>query len=54
MKSRKETDLILIDNPQMFNNPISFGDKASGEVNAMVIFEFKRPGDVAHQKQNGL
>ncbi|MCT4198122.1 hypothetical protein HZP19_10135 [Elizabethkingia anophelis] len=50
MKSRKETDLILIDNPQMFNNPISFGDKASGEVNAMVIFEFKRPGDVAHQK----
>lgn len=50
MKSRKETDLILIDNPQMFNNPISFGDKASGEVNSMVIFEFKRPGDVAHQK----
>ncbi len=49
-KSRKETDLILIDNPQMFNNPISFGDKASGEVNSMVIFEFKRPGDVAHQK----
>lgn len=49
-KSRKETDLILIDNPEMFNNPISFGDKASGEVNSMVIFEFKRPGDVAHQK----
>ncbi len=51
MKSRKETDLILIDNPQMFNNPISFGDKASGEVNSMVIFEFKRPGDVAYQKK---
>lgn len=50
MKSRKETDLILIDNPPMFNNPISFGDKSSGEVNSMVIFEFKRPGDVAHQK----
>jgi len=49
-KSRKETDLILIDNPEMFNNPISFGDKASGEVNSMVIFEFKRPGDIAHQK----
>lgn len=49
-KSRKETDLILIDNPQMFNNPISFGDRASGEVNSMVIFEFKRPGDIAHQK----
>lgn len=50
MKSRKETDLILIDNPPMFDNPISFGDKSSGEVNSMVIFEFKRPGDVAHQK----
>ena len=50
VKSRKETDLILIDNPQMFDNPISFGDKASGDVNSMVIFEFKRPGDVAHQK----
>lgn len=50
IKSRKETDLILIDNPQMFDNPISFGDKASGEVSSMVIFEFKRPGDVAHQK----
>ncbi len=50
IKSRKETDLIMIENPQMFNNPISFGDKASGEVNSMVIFEFKRPGDVAHQK----
>lgn len=51
VKSRKETDLILIDNPQMFDNPISFGDKASGEVNSLVIFEFKRPGDVAHQKK---
>lgn len=50
IKSRKETDLILVDNPKMFDNPISFGDKASGEINSMVIFEFKRPGDVAHQK----
>ncbi|KFF22355.1 hypothetical protein [Chryseobacterium sp. JM1] len=50
IKSRKETDLILVDNPPMFDNPISFGDRNSGEVNSMVIFEFKRPGDVAHQK----
>lgn len=50
LSSRKETDLIMIDNPQMFDNPISFGDKASGDVNSMVIFEFKRPGEVAHQK----
>jgi hypothetical protein len=51
VKSSKEPDLVLTDSPQMFNNPISFGDKVSGEVNSMVIFEFKRPGDVAHQKK---
>ena len=50
-KSSKELDLILLDKPQMFDNPISFGDKSSGEVNSMVIFEFKRPGDIAHQKR---
>ena len=50
IKSRKEPDLLLTDNPAMFDNPISFGNKASGEVNSMVIFEFKRPGQVAHQK----
>ncbi|WP_407848005.1 hypothetical protein [Chryseobacterium sp. KCF3-3] len=50
VNSRKELDLVMVDNPTMFNNPISFGDKNSGEVNSMVIFEFKRPGDVAHQK----
>ena len=49
-KSRKEADLILMDNPEMFDNPIGFGDRNSGEINSMVIFEFKRPGDVAHQK----
>ncbi|WP_035671724.1 hypothetical protein [Flavobacterium sp. 83] len=49
--SRKELDLVLVNNPQMFDNPISFGDKNSGEVNSMVIFEFKRPGDIAHQKR---
>ena len=54
MKSRKETDLILIDNPQMFNNPISFGDKASGEVNAMVILNLKDPEMLLIKKQNGL
>lgn len=51
VKSRKELDLIMVENPQMFDNPISFGDKNSGEVNSMVIFEFKRPGDIAHQKR---
>lgn len=51
VKSSKEPDLILTENPYMFDNPISFGDKSSGEVNSMVIFEFKRPGDIAHQKR---
>ncbi|WP_159474770.1 hypothetical protein [Chryseobacterium sp. 18068] len=51
VNSRKELDLVMVDNPEMFNNPISFGDKNSGEVSSMVIFEFKRPGDVAHQKK---
>jgi hypothetical protein len=49
--SRKELDLLLLDNPPMFDNPISFGDRSSGEINSMVIFEFKRPGDTAHQKR---
>lgn len=50
-KSRKEADLLMVDTPKMFDNPISFGDRSSGEVNSMVIFEFKRPGDIAHQKR---
>lgn len=49
--SRKELDLVMLDNPQMFDNPISFGDRSSGEISSMVIFEFKRPGDTAHQKR---
>ena len=35
----------------MVDNRISFGDKDSGEIGTMVIFEFKRPGDTAHQKK---
>lgn len=43
-RSSKEPDLL------MFDNPISFGNESSGEITSMVIFEFKRPGDTAHQK----
>ncbi|MFV0420161.1 MAG: hypothetical protein ACK5KT_15710 [Dysgonomonas sp.] len=43
-KSRKEPDLL------MFNNPICFGENNIGEITSMVIFEFKRPGEIAHQK----
>lgn len=49
-KSRKEPDLLMIDRPPMFDNPISFAPEHSGEISSMVVFEFKRPGQVAHQK----
>ncbi|MDR1881427.1 MAG: hypothetical protein LBR26_01420 [Prevotella sp.] len=44
-KSSQKPDLM------MFDNPISYGDANAGEISSMVIFEFKRPGDVAHQKK---
>lgn len=49
-KSRLETDIVMVDKPKMFDNPISFGAESSGEISSMVIFEFKRPGETAHQK----
>ncbi|MCF6404327.1 hypothetical protein L3C95_15630 [Chitinophaga filiformis] len=49
-KSRKEPDLLMIDHPPMFDNPISFAPEHSGEISSMVVFEFKRPGEIAHQK----
>ncbi len=53
-KSSKEPDIICLqENPQMFDNPIGFGDKSNGELNSLVIFEFKRPGETAHQKNKG-
>lgn len=49
-KSSKEPDIIMLEEkPMMFDNPIGFGDKSNGELNSMVIFEFKRPGETAHQ-----
>jgi hypothetical protein len=39
--SRKAADIA------MFDNPIGLGDKESGDISSLVIFEFKRPGDVA-------
>ncbi|PWV56279.1 hypothetical protein [Chitinophaga sp. S165] len=49
-RSRKEPDLLMIDRPPMFDNPISFAPEQSGEISSMVVFEFKRPGEIAHQK----
>ena len=52
IKSSKEPDLIMLDKEEhLVDNPISFGLNDSGEVTSMVVFEFKRPGEVAHQKK---
>lgn len=52
IKSSKEPDLIMLDNEEhLVENPISFGTNDSGEVTSMVVFEFKRPGETAHQKK---
>ena len=48
--SRLEADIVMVDKPKMFDNPISFGAESSGEISSMVIFEFKRAGETAHQK----
>lgn len=54
IKSSKEPDMVMInDNHLLVNNAISYGDKDMGEIGTMVIFEFKRPGDTAHQKNKG-
>ncbi len=46
INSQKEPDLL------MFDNPISFADKSAGDISSMVVFEFKRPGETAHNKKS--
>jgi hypothetical protein len=41
LQSQKAGDIV------MFGNPFGFGDKEYGKLSSLVIFEFKRPGDVA-------
>ena len=54
IRSSKEPDIVMInDSSLLVNNAISFGDKNMGDIGTMVIFEFKRPGDTAHQKKKG-
>lgn len=60
-KSKIRPDLICVDchpskddnnnENSLFDNPISFGDRSSGEINSVVFFEFKRPGSTAHNKR---
>ena len=49
-KSTKEADIMMIESPQMFDNPLGFASNPAGELSSMVIFEFKRPGETAHNK----
>lgn len=42
--SRRAGDILMYD---MFDNPIGYGDEDHGDISSLVIFEFKRPGEVA-------
>ena len=44
-KSGKKPDIT------MFGNPMGFASQAGGQVQKMVVFEFKRPGETAHDKR---
>ena len=49
--SRLEPDIILFnDEHDWADSRMSFGLNDAGEIESMVIFEFKRPGETAHQK----
>jgi hypothetical protein len=50
-KSAKEADIVMLEQPIMFDNPLGFAANPSGELSSMVIFEFKRPGETAHNKK---
>lgn len=52
VKSSLEPDLIMFKNEADYlDNRMSFGSGDSGDIDSMVVFEFKRPGDTAHQKK---
>jgi hypothetical protein len=46
--SQKAGDVVLLNS---FDNPIGYGDATHGDVSSLVIFEFKRPGEVAGEKR---
>lgn len=53
-KSRLEPDVIMWqDGVNILDKPVAFGSSSSGEVQSLVIFEFKRPGQTAHQRSKG-
>ncbi|MCT3704339.1 hypothetical protein HZQ89_18235 [Elizabethkingia anophelis] len=50
-RSSKEPDITMMNELDMFNHHFSFAPKSAGELDSLVIFEFKRPGDTAWQKK---
>lgn len=52
VKSNLEPDLLMFKNEADYlDNRMSFGPGDAGDIDSMVVFEFKRPGDTAHQKK---
>lgn len=52
VKSSLEPDLIMFNKESDYiDNRMTFGPDDAGEIDSMVVFEFKRPGDTAHQKK---
>lgn len=53
-KSRLEPDVLMWkEGENILDKPVAFGNSSSGEIQSLVIFEFKRPGQTAHQKSKG-
>ncbi len=52
IKSSLEPDILLFSKESDFvDSRMSFGTSDAGEVESLVVFEFKRPGQTAHQKK---
>ena len=51
IKSSLEPDIVMFNNEQDYvDSRMSFGSRDVGEIESLVVFEFKRPGETAHQK----
>ena len=49
--SRKEPDVIMWkEDIDILDKATAYGTSSSGEIKSLVVFEFKRPGETAHQK----
>lgn len=51
-KSTLEPDVLLWnEGVNILDKPTAYGSAPSGELDSLVVFEFKRPGETAHQKR---